>query len=548
MPGKMRRVPVLVVGGGTVGLCLAGELGWRGVDCLVIERRFEPDPHPRANAVANRTMEYFRRWGLDHAFLDNGIPPDQPADYHYVTSMHGRSIYKIALPSHNQLVDLLKAGAEDPKLGHSPYLKTILGQNEVDRILRGFVASQAGVETRFGAEVIGFRQHIAPDEPGVVALIRDLASGEVEEVFADYMVACDGGRSLVRTTLDVPLAGSGGLSRFVAIHFEAPGLNRKFGPGNIYFQMKRRFGGFLMNWDGGTTYTYHYLLHEGEDWRSLDATALIQALAGWPIEVALQSVQPWSAHRLVAEAYRKGRVFLAGDAAHLFTPTGGFGMNTGIADAMDLAWKLQASLRGWAGPRLLDTYEEERRPIAIQNTDTSAGYFFALKHAFRFGEVLDEEGPAGDLARRTLKFELDGQVGLIDSSGLLLGYRYEGSSICVADGTLPVPYNPQFYWPTTRPGHRAAHLWLDPETSVLDLFGPDFTLLRLDPEADVGPLIAAAARVGLPLKQVDVFDPKAAAVYERKLVLVRPDMMVAWRGDETPEDPQRIVDLVRGAS
>ncbi|PCI54736.1 MAG: hypothetical protein COB36_09395 [Alphaproteobacteria bacterium] len=542
---KTSTTPILIIGGSSVGMSLANELAHRNINCILVEKQKGINPHPRANAVANRTMEFYRRWGIDQALIDNGISPDSPADYLYTTSMNGRLVYKISLPSHNQLMALADSGADDKRLHHSPYLKTILGQNEVDKILKNHVLKQPKIDARYGWELIGFRQVEQPKHH-VVAMVKNGDTGEIQEIVADYMVACDGGQSLVRTTMGVPLKGKGGLAHFVAIHFKAPGLNRKFGHGNIYFQLKKQYGGFLMNWDGGTTYTFHHVLKDGQDWQDVDPVDLIQKIAGWNIPVEIFSTQPWTAHQLVAEYYRRGHIFLTGDAAHLFTPTGGFGMNTGVADAMDIAWKLQAMLEGWGGDGLLDSYHEERRPIGVQNTATSAGYFYALNNSFRFGEELDEDTAEGETARQTLVSELDGQVGLIDSSGLLLGYRYEGSSICVSDGTEAVPFDPQHYWPTTRPGHRLPHLWVKEGVSVLDLLGREFTLIRTDPDVNVDDFRGAAEAAGLPLKILDVSAEIFAETYEKKLVLVRPDLMVAWRGDTTPNDVTAVIDQVRG--
>ena len=541
---KKHRTRVIVCGGGSVGLSLAAELSYRKIPCVLVEKSREVNPHPRANAVASRTMEYYRRWGIDQQLVDGGVPPDLPADYYFVSSMDGRVIYKIALPSHNQLVELVReADRPDPKLNYSPYLKTILGQNEVDAILRQHIETCSSIDARFGTELVGFSQ----SGDGVSAVVRDTTSGDYEEIEADYMVACDGGRSLVRSTLGIPLEGEAALGRFVAIHFRAPGLNEHFGHGNIYFPLRTRYAGFLMNWDGGTTYTYHYILKEGQSASDVDPEQLIHAVAGKPLPVTITAAQPWTAHALVAQRYRRGRIFLAGDAAHLFTPTGGFGMNTGVSDAIDIAWKLQAVLAGWGGERLLDSYDEERRPVGVRNTRTSGNYFHILKYIYRYDEVLDEDSDAGESAREQIKRELDAQViGLIDSAGCLLGYRYENSSICVQDGSAAPPDHPQLYWPTSRPGHRAPHVWLDKETSLLDKFGRDFSLLRFDATVDVAPLLESARRADVPVTLVDVDHEAAQVAYERKLVLIRPDLMVAWRSDTLPTDPDTVIDCIRG--
>lgn len=539
------RTKVFIAGGGSVGMSLASELSFRGVDCMIAEKLKEVNPHPRANAIASRTMEYYRRWGIDQDFVNNGISPNLPADYFFVSSLSGRVVYKIELPSHNTLMELVAGEKEvDPRLNYSPYLKTILGQNEVDKILRNHVCSLKEVDARFGWEVIG----IAQNKNEVTAIIKNTDNGKMEEIIADYLVACDGGRSLVRSTLGIKLEGEAGLGRFLAIHFKAPGLNRSFGHGNIYFLLRKELAGFVMNWDGGTTYTYHYILHEGEKWNEVNPEKLIKIIAGWDIPVEIFSAQPWTAHALVAEQYRCGRIFLAGDAAHLFTPTGGFGMNTGVSDIMDIAWKLQAMLEGWGGDALLDSYFEERQPIGIRNTTISGNYFKILKTIYRFGGVLDEDTHAGEDARKQINADLDAQVvGLIDSAGCLLGYRYEGSSICEQDGSEAPPDHPRLYYPTSRPGHRAPHVWIDKKISLLDLFGKNFTLLRLDTALNVSGFEDAARTCGMPLTVVDVQHPEVINVYEKKLILIRPDLMVAWRSDKMPDNPKAVLDRIRGA-
>ena len=410
--------------------------------------------------------------------------------------------------------------------------------------MRRHVNGRSQIDARFGTELVGFRQ----SRDGVTAIAHDRVNGDTYEIGAEYMVACDGGRSLVRSTLGIPLEGEAALGRFVAIHFRAPGLNEQFGHGNIYFPLRKPFAGFLMNWDGGTTFTYHYILADGQSPDDIDVDSLIHAVADRKLPVDIVAVQPWTAHALVAKHYRCGRVFLAGDAAHLFTPTGGFGMNTGVSDVIDIAWKLQAVLEGWGGDRLLDSYEEERRPIGVRNTRISGTYFHILRHIYRYDDELDEDSERGEIARAQIKRELDAQViGLIDSGGCLLGYRYENSSICVHDGSAAPPDHPQLYWPTSRPGHRAPHVWLDDGASLLDKFGRDFTLLRLDKTANTSTLETAAMAAGVPLTCIDVNSDRVAAVYACKLAIVRPDLMVAWRGNEAPRDPVALIDCIRGA-
>ncbi|MBL8378736.1 MAG: FAD-dependent monooxygenase [Burkholderiales bacterium] len=551
---SMPHVPILIAGGGSVGLTLAGELGWRGAPCMLVEPRTEPNPHPRANAVANRTMEYFRRWGIDQALVGAGVPADYPAAYFWVSTLHGREIHRLVLPGHAELERMRARSSVDPRaeLHWSPYLKTIVGQHAVDRVLREHLATRPSVDARYGWRLEDFEEHPAT----VVATLREEGTDRTAQVEADWLVACDGGRSLVREKLGIGLSGRGNLARFVSIFFKAPEFMdcHAFGPANIFFPLHVGHRGFLLNWDTGRTWTYHLILDEGADWTKIDPVAAIEALIARKTPIEVLSVQPWTAHALTADRYRSegGRVFLAGDAAHLFTPTGGLGMNTGVSDAIDLAWKLHACLQGWGGPGLLASYGSERRPVGRRNTAEAADNFDRLYAVMQSGDELDAEGPAGDRLRQALKDDLERQEKLLKSSGVLLGYRYEDSPICVPDGSPPPPDDPQTYTPVARPGHRAPHAWIargeHAGKSVLDTFGPWFTLLDFDGTVTCAAALArAAGERGMPLAVVRLDDAEIRRLYgDRALVLVRPDMMVAWRGDRC-DDAQRIIDTVRGA-
>ena len=361
------RYPIVIAGGGSVGLCLAAELGWRGVPCLVVEERDMLNDHPRANAVANRTMEYFRRWGIDEAVTNAGIPPSSPAEYLWVSTLDGSEIHRLSLPPYDELVATQKTGDyASEEHSWSPYLKTITGQNEVEAAVLDYVSRLQEVDYRFSWRLLEFED----DGNGLTCMVEQVATGRREQVDASFLVGCDGGRSLVRRQLGVTLEGRADLASFVSIYFRAPGMidAHGLGHGNIFFPLHRDHRGFILTWDDDKTYTYHLVLDEGQNWASVDPVEAVRAVVGAAIDVEVHSVQPWTAHALVASEYRKGRVFLAGDAAHLFSPTGGFGMNTGISDAVDLAWKLKADLEGWAGPRMLNSYGDERRPIGVRNT------------------------------------------------------------------------------------------------------------------------------------------------------------------------------------
>ena len=554
---EIGRVPILIVGGGSVGLSLAGELGWRGIECLVVEERPGLNDHPRANAVANRTMEYYRRWGIDQAISACGIPSSLPSEYLWVTSLHGREIHRVSLPPFDDLVLTRQTGGyASEEHNWSPYLKTIAGQDEVEAVILDYVQSQPSVDLRFAWRFLDFEEIGAEGNEGahesdrVRCRIEEISTGRIETVDADYLVACDGGRSSIRRSLGINYEGRAGLASFVSIYFHAPDMvkHHPFGHGNIFFPMHRDHAGFVLTWDDDQTYTYHLILDEGQDWETIDPLAEIAALTDATFDVTVHSVQPWTAHALVAEEYRRGRVFLCGDAAHLFSPTGGFGMNTGVSDAIDLAWKLQASLEGWAGPGLLDSYATERRPVGRRNTDEAADCFDRLYAVMQNGDELDAEGPEADALRAELWADIKDQEKLISSSGTLLGYRYEGSPIVVPDGTPEPPDDARRYLPVARPGHRAPHLWLDDGAALYDRLGKDLTLLRLGDDApDAAAFVDAAGERGVPLEVLTVTEPLAREVYESSLALIRPDLMVAWRSDEMPDDPGAVLDTIRGA-
>jgi len=322
----------------------------------------------------------------------------------------------------------------------------------------------------------------------------------------------------------------------------------KFGTANIYFPLHKDYAGFLLNWDGGTTFTYHLMLQDRQLWNEVDPQTSIEAVLGKSTNIEIISVQPWIAHALVADKYHNNRVILAGDAAHLFTPTGGFGMNTGVSDAIDIAWKIQAMLEGWGGKYLIDSYFKERHAIGIRNTKEAADCFDQLYSVMQYGDILDEDSNEAITLREELSSNLKEQDKLIASSGTLLGYRYNNSPIIIPDGTDETLDSPRKYIPTARPGHRAPHIWLEEGVSIYDKFDKNFTLLLFNKdknEADI--FLQQAKKVNFPVKVLHIADEDAFKLYNAQLVLVRPDLMIAWRSNNYPNDIASIIDTVRGA-
>jgi hypothetical protein len=269
---------------------------------------------------------------------------------------------------------------------------------------------------------------------------------------------------------------------------------------------------------------------------------------GRDLDVEWLGVSIWHRRSVVAERYSRGRVLLAGDAVHQLSPTGALGMNSGIGDAVDLGWKLAAVIDGWGGPRLLGSYDAERRPIGERNVKMATRFYHSVNE---FGDVhasIDDDSREGATLRRQLGERLVRDVGPeFRTIGLQIGYRYEDSPICMLDGTSAPPDTAETYVPSARPGARAPHVWLNDGSSIIDLFGRGFVLLRFGGAPPCAELQAAAEDCSVPLAIKAVDDPAAAQLYERRLVLVRPDGHVAWRSDAAPPDPVGLIDRVRGA-
>jgi 2-polyprenyl-6-methoxyphenol hydroxylase-like FAD-dependent oxidoreductase len=539
------NVPVLIAGAGPVGLSLALDLAWRGVPCLLVEPLTEVHPHPRAISIGVRTMEHFRRLGLDQKVIDAGVPRSRALDVIYVTRMLGREIFRFPIPSIDELArDAAALAVQTPEIAASPYYKTWTAQSPLERMLRAEVARSSKIETRYGWRLDSFME----SEQGVTATLVELATSRREDVAAHYLVGSDGANSAVRAGLGTRMSGRGTLGEAVGLYFKAPALGARLGarPGVMYWALASGCAGVIYTIDGGDEWVFNRYFAPGEAANAEEPVALIQRAIGEAIDIEILSAQKWLPRQLVADRYQSARCFLAGDACHLFVPTGGFGMNTGISDAVDLAWKIEARLEGWGGANLLASYETERRPIGLFNTREAADNYDKSGTIFAVPEALEEDGAAGDAARVAVAALLPPKIKHFAPIGVHLGSSYENSPLIVDDGTPAVPFDPVRYTPSARPGQRAPHAWLAPGKSVLDLFGRGFTLLRFGGDSGAA-LIAAAREAELPLNVEDIADATLARLYERGLALVRPDGHVAWRGDSAPAQARAIMDRVRGA-
>lgn len=535
----MEETPVLIVGGGPVGLALACELGWRGVACTLVEQGDGTIVTPKMNEVNIRTMEFCRRWGIADAVHACPFPPDYPLDVVFVTSLSGYELGRIRRPSR----------MKETPAPYSPMRLEVCSQMWFDPILQNFARTFAHVKLRYRSRLESFEE----DTYGVSTRVIDLENGRHERIHAQYLVGCDGANSIVRRSLGIGLDAKT-LGHPVHFYFRAPNLLETCGrePGTFFITVDR----------GGAWSNIRIIDPVNAMWRlmvldagpgvtpeTIDRETCLRRALGMSLHVEWLGTSVWTRRSAVAQRYSSGRVYLAGDAVHQLSPTGGLGMNTGIADAVDLGWKLAATLSGWGGDGLLSSYDAERRPIGIRNVRMAAEF---LSQEQKFGSQtgsLEENSIAGAKARVRVGDALVRDIGRTwHTPGLQIGYRYEDSPICVADGAVSYPDLPNEFVPSTAPGARAPHGWLSVGCSTLDLFGRGFVLLRFGSDApNVDAVWSTAASRGMPLEIVTLTAPEIIELYQRRLVLVRPDGHVAWRANAAPYNPIALIETVRGA-
>jgi 2-polyprenyl-6-methoxyphenol hydroxylase-like FAD-dependent oxidoreductase len=532
---------VLIVGAGPIGLALAGDLGFRGVESHLIERTDGVVRQPKMDMVGVRTMEYCRRWGIVPWVESAGYNRDYPQDCAWVTSLNGYEFGREPFASPR----------EEAAPAQSPQKRERCPQNFFDPVLKRFAERSGLAQLHYQTELLGFEEH----DDHVVARLRNVETGAEKVTTARYLVGCDGGASTVREALGIKMSGEATLTFTTNVVFRCDGLE-------ALHHLKPAYRYIFIGPEG--TWATLVAINGYDQWRfSLvgdqtrrtpseeEVRAAIWRAVGKEFDFEILSMLPWVRRQLVAESYGSRRVFLAGDAAHLTSPTGGFGMNTGIQDAVNLSWKLAGVLQGWGGETLLQSYEIEQRPVAIRNvTEATENLRRMLSpRVLSPDPVIFTEGPEADAAR--IEFG-DQYTELMRrewfSIGIHLGYVYEGSPIVIPDGT-PLPEDTvSTYTPTARPGSRAPHVWLRDGVSILDEFGKDFVLLRFGAAAPATDSFeqAAAAR-DIPFRTVQIDDPAAHALYAARLVLVRPDGQVCWRSDELPERIGTVLDIARGA-
>lgn len=537
-PASTETTEVLIIGAGPAGLALAIELGSRSIACIVVERNERVGTAPRAKTTNVRTREHLRRWGIaDQLAAAAPLGLDYPSDVLFVTRLNGYQLAKF---------DNANYCATAPNSLYSEHAQWI-PQYTLEKVLKAHAQTLPSVQFRFRHELTSFTQ----DEHGVQALVCDLSSGAQHEIRSEYLVGADGARSTVRAAIGAKMIGEYGLSRNYNIVFRAPGLAEAHGNGRaiMYWQINADVPSLIGPMDGGDTW-FFMPTNVPSDFKvdGEAAAELIRRATGIDLPYEILSTDEWVASRLLADRYGDRRVLLVGDACHLHPPFGGYGMNMGIGDGVDVGWKLAAILRGWGGAELLGSYEDERRPVHQRVMDEAVANHSVLgAQLVRAG--LEDDDAAGVLLRAQVGAAIEeSKVREFKTLGVILGYRYDRSALIVSDGSTPPPDQVLDYIPSACPGSLAPHAWLSEGKSLYDGFGPGFTLLVCADEdaPDIEQAMQDAGQLGVPLVALMPRDRRLHDLYQARLALIRPDQHVAWRGNAWPTAGVQLLERVTG--
>jgi 2-polyprenyl-6-methoxyphenol hydroxylase-like FAD-dependent oxidoreductase len=526
---------VLIVGAGPVGLTLAFDLGRRGIRCVLIEQKEAPQFLPKMERCNARTMEIFRRLGLVEKVRAAGLRSDVPMDVFIILAMNEPPLLRQHYPSVDEARAAIRL-CNDGTQPLEPY--QLISQYTLEPLLKSEVEALPSVTVRYGCEFLSFDQ----GDDGVLAHVKN-QKGATETFRANYLVGCDGGTSSVRKQLDIQLRGEGNLLELRQALYRCDELFDRIpigeGPGRgRHYHVADDRATFLIMQDS----TRHWTLHAVVD-RDEDMKTMFERTVAIPVHYEMLSCAPWRMNLLLADSYGRGRVFLAGDSVHLVVPTGGLGMNTGVGDAIDLSWKLAATLRGWGGPNLLRSYEIERRQVGERNVGASRyASLGRRKWRAQYRPDIRDATPTGQAARddlvRVAQIEQPKSNEMI---GAELGYRYVDSPIiCDIPGGSEHLFRD--YRPTTWPGARLPHVWLADGSAIQDRISDGYTILRLGgTRADTVGLEQAIQSHGAPVEVLDIPDNAARDVYQHDILLLRPDMHIVWRGNRLPDDDVRSI-------
>jgi len=539
------EVPVLIAGGGPVGTTLALDLAWRGVTSILVEQRLEAPPNPKCNTTNARSMEHFRRLGCADGIRRAGLPLDRPTDVVYATRWVGKELTRYCLRSSRQVLDgATNTGAIDEYWG-TPEPQHRVSQLAMEPVLRAHTKSFDACDYREGWEFVDYEQH--PDY--VECQVKNLANGDVETVRCQYLVSCEGARSQVRNKMGSRLAGREVVTKLCTTFIRSPEIDARWPHTPAWMHRIYNADGesHIVAINGRDLWLHHSFLGPDADLDAHDHRPAIRNAFGFDFDYEVLGQERWTARAMVVDHYRDHRVFLCGDAAHIWIPMGGFGMNAGVEDAVNLSWKLWATLAGWADDTLLDSYEAERRSIGQLVAGSAAKIFETLYQIPVDDPLFEADGPEADARRAEIgRLITAHNMSEFDSIGMQLGVSYDTSPVICHDGTEAPPFAIDRYEDSSRPGVRAPHFWRDDETALFDGLGKGFTLLRIGAGAPDGAALAAAfADRNVPLKVLHVLEADAAPKYEQyPLVLIRPDQHIAWRGHSIPNDTAGILNTI----
>jgi 2-polyprenyl-6-methoxyphenol hydroxylase-like FAD-dependent oxidoreductase len=536
----MHQEEVIIVGAGPVGLTLAVDLGKRGIRCTLLEQKEAPEFLPKMERANARTMEMYRRIGLADAIRKAGLRGDCPMDVYVALDLKRPPLLRLRYPS----TDEARADCRATNDGSGPLEPyQLISQYTIEPLLKSVAESLPTVTVRYGVRFESFEQ----DADSVSVTVS--RAGRSETLRAKYLVGCDGGASPVRKQLGIQLRGEGNLMELRQALFRCDELFDRIPAGNgpgrgRHYHIADDKASFLIMQDSTVHWSLHAVVGSDEEMK-----AQFEKVVGFPVKYEMLYCAPWRQNLLLADRYRDGRVFLAGDAAHLVIPTGGLGMNTGVGDAFDLSWKLAATLQGWGGPSLLDSYEPERRQVGERNIGASR-YASIGRRKWRsmYRPNIGDDTPAGKQSREILASVADvEQRKTNEMIGAEMGYRYVDSPII-----MNIPGGPEHlfreYQPSTWPGARLPHVWLDDGSAMQDrLPAAGYCLLKLGgTSADTSALEQAIQACGAPLTVMEVPDRVAREIYGFDLLLLRPDMHVVWRGQQPPAEPEVIARVATG--
>jgi len=532
----MTSTQVLIVGAGPVGLTLAIDLGRRGVRCVLIEQKDAPQFLPKMERCNARTMEIYRRLGIVDKIRAAGFPREAPMDVFIITSLTEPPLLQLPYPSVAQ-AEAEIATCTDGSMPREPY--QLISQYTLEPLLKSVADAMPNVDVRYGCELLSFEQ----DATGVRAKLRG-SDGGIDKIEAEYLAGCDGGSSAVRRQLGIKLQGEANLMQFRQALYRCDDLFERIGMGKgRHYHVADAQATFLIAQDS----TKHFTLHSVVD-NDADMATIFEKTVAMPVQYEMLSVGQWRQNLLLADTYGQGRVFLAGDAVHLMIPTGGLGMNSGVGDAIDLSWKLTATLQGWGGRNLLRSYEVERRQVGGRNVDASR-HASRGRRAWRaaYRPDIRDSTPEGEATRANLaRIANVEQRKSNEMIGAELGYRYENSPVISPEPGEGPAHEFMTYQPTSWPGARLPHVWLEGGRALHDLIGEGYTLLCLAGSHDGEALARAFAAHGAPCAQLPLVSERARAVYGYDLILLRPDLHVVWRGNAPPADPARLAALATG--